>query len=195
MERSADQKGQCRQIIRERLRQLAPEARAQWSKQICERILGHPTFQAATSILLYVPLKDEVDLEWLFETSRGGGKQLALPRFLPETGHYSAFLVGDKPLIAGAFGILEPASDLPVPLNRLDFVVVPGVGFDARGRRLGRGKGFYDRLLSEAAGVKCGVCFDEQLLDSIPVEPHDVGVHFLATPSRWLDCRGSTLET
>jgi len=71
-------------------------------------------------------------------------------------------------------------------------IVAPGIAFDLRGRRLGRGKGFYDRLLANAAGVKCGICFDEQLLAEIPVEPHDVALDFIATPTRWQDCRGST---
>ncbi len=189
------QKKELRRIAREQIGAMSPDAQALASQKICEFFLESEIYHRAKSVLLYMPLVGEVDVGLVLKSANADGKRVALPRFLPETGHYGAFFVGDKPLAAGAFGVLEPALDNPVPLNRLDVVVVPGVGFDARGRRLGRGKGFYDRLLSEAAGVKCGVCFEEQLLESIPVEPHDVGVDFLATPSRWLDCRGSTPET
>jgi 5-formyltetrahydrofolate cyclo-ligase len=188
------EKRELRRIVRERMDGLSIEAQSEKSKLVCDLFLRQEVFERSESILLYMPLAREVDVQLIFQRSLAEKKRVALPRFSPETGSYGAFFVGDKPLVVGAFGILEPAQDNPVPLNRLDLVVVPGVGFDSRGRRLGRGKGFYDRLLSEATGVKCGVCFDEQLLETIPVEPHDVGVDFLATPSRWLDCRGSSPE-
>jgi 5-formyltetrahydrofolate cyclo-ligase len=72
-------------------------------------------------------------------------------------------------------------------LNRLDLVLVPGVAFDARGGRLGRGKGFYDRLLSAVNGTKCGVAFDEQIVDAVPVGPLDVLVNCILTPTRWIE--------
>jgi 5-formyltetrahydrofolate cyclo-ligase len=187
-------KQELRQLAKENVRGLSTETRRANSQAACELFLGQEPYRRSDSLLLYVALTGELDVRFIFERAQADGKRVALPRFLPETQRYGAFFAADKPLVAGAFGILEPALDNPVPLNRLDLVVVPGVGFDARGRRLGRGKGFYDRILSEATGVKCGICFEEQLLETIPVEPHDVGVDFLATPSRWLDCRGSTPE-
>jgi 5-formyltetrahydrofolate cyclo-ligase len=69
----------------------------------------------------------------------------------------------------------------------LDLVLAPGVAFDLQGHRLGRGKGFYDRLLADVRGVKCGVAFDEQIVDAVPVGPLDVGVDCLVTPTRWLE--------
>jgi 5-formyltetrahydrofolate cyclo-ligase len=192
---SFPEKQALRALARERMRALSTDAQAEQSLRACEIFLRQEVYRRAESILLYVALVGEVDLLLIFERAVADGKRLALPRFLPETQNYGAFFVGDKPLAPGAFGIPEPVQDNPVPLNRLDLILVPGVGFDLRGRRLGRGKGFYDRMLSEAAGVKCGICFDEQVLEVIPVEPHDVGVDFLATPSRWQDCRGSSPET
>ncbi len=180
--------------VRARVASLGPAAKAEQSSRACQALLASPIFQAAHSILLYMPLPDEVDVAPMFEGARAAAKAVALPRFVPETGAYAAFFIGDKPLRAGPFQVLEPPPDFPVPLNRLDLLVVPGLGFDWRGARLGRGKGFYDRLLSEAAGVKCGICFDEQIVAGIPVEPHDVGVQYLATPSRWQDCRGAIPE-
>jgi 5-formyltetrahydrofolate cyclo-ligase len=62
---------------------------------------------------------------------------------------------------------------------------VPGLAFDRFGRRLGRGRGFYDRLLAEIPGQRCGVAFDQQILEALPTEPHDSQMHALATPARW----------
>jgi 5-formyltetrahydrofolate cyclo-ligase len=76
-----------------------------------------------------------------------------------------------------------------VPLNQLDFLLVPGVAFDRSGRRLGRGKGFYDRLLAGVTGMKCGVAWDEQIVHELPAEPHDIAMDLMLTPSRWADCR------
>jgi 5-formyltetrahydrofolate cyclo-ligase len=71
-------------------------------------------------------------------------------------------------------------------LDQFDLVLVPGMAFDSSGNRLGRGQGFYDRLLAETSGVKCGVGYDFQLLEKIPAEPHDAKVDFILTPTRCL---------
>jgi 5-formyltetrahydrofolate cyclo-ligase len=69
-------------------------------------------------------------------------------------------------------------------------ILVPGVAFDLQGNRLGRGKGFYDRLLAEIRGVKCGVAFEEQIVDEIPVGSHDAAMDFIVTPSRVITITG-----
>ena len=79
-------------------------------------------------------------------------------------------------LVFGAFGILEPQGERPCPAGEIDLVVCPGVAFTADGRRLGRGRGYYDRYLGVPAfrGFRVGVCYAHQLVDDLPVEPHDV---------------------
>ena len=97
-----------------------------------------------------------------------------------------------KELRTGQFGIREPIESCPeLPLNRLDFVLVPGIAFDLQGRRLGRGKGYYDRLLAEVRGTTCGVAFDEQIVEELPVEPHDIHVNCILTPTRWIELRAA----
>ena len=73
-----------------------------------------------------------------------------------------------------------------VPLNRLDLALVPGLGFDARGHRLGRGKGHYDRLLAGFGGRKIGVAFDFQIMAEVPCEAHDIVLDDIVTPARWI---------
>lgn len=121
------------------------------------------------------------------------GKSLALPRFNSESAGYVPCRLdrNSGPLLAGRFGILEPGRDAPeVPANQLDLTLVPGVAFDPMGRRVGRGKGFYDRLLVTISGAKCGICFDQQIRSGLPMEPHDIKLDYVVTPTRWFECGG-----
>jgi len=94
----------------------------------------------------------------------------------------------EKDVLSGRFGIREPGEWCgEIELNRLDFTLVPGVAFDLQGRRLGRGKGFYDRMLAAVRGTTCGVAFDEQIVGEVPVEPHDTRVNCILTPTRWFE--------
>ncbi len=108
----------------------------------------------------------------------------------PHFGGYVACRITDlsKNIRVGEFGIREPVADCAqISLNLLDLILVPGVAFDLHGWRLGRGKGFYDRLLAAVRGFTCGVAFDEQIVAQIPVESHDVHVNCILTPTRWLE--------
>jgi 5-formyltetrahydrofolate cyclo-ligase len=137
---------------------------------------------------MFYPLPDELDISILLQVALALGKELALPRFEPASGSYLSAAVRslETDLKPGQFGTCEPAPGCQsVPLNRLDFALVPGVAFTLDGRRLGRGKGFYDRLLAGIRGLKCGVAFDQQLVDAIPTEPHDCRVDCILTPSLW----------
>jgi len=75
-------------------------------------------------------------------------------------------------------------------LSRLDLILVPGVAFDLCGCRLGRGGGFYDRLLAETHGVKCGIAFDEQITGEVPTGEHDLQMDFILTPTRCVETEG-----
>ncbi len=83
----------------------------------------------------------------------------------------------------GYMGIREPVEGMPAPVSDIDLVIVPGLGFDEAGNRLGRGRGFYDRFLRhpDFRGVSCALAFEEQVLPSIPVEPSDARVAMLVT--------------
>jgi 5-formyltetrahydrofolate cyclo-ligase len=185
-------KSELRQLARTRLSLFTPEQRRVLSTAAVAQLLALPEFQRAQRILGYLPLKDELDLSPALETALQSGKTVALPRYIPEQDAYCAALVTENfaSLSPGAFGILEPSAAAAImPLNQLDFVLVPGVAFDPSGRRLGRGKGFYDRLLANvnsADCIKCGIAVDEQIVIGIPAEPHDISVNLIVTPTRCL---------
>jgi 5-formyltetrahydrofolate cyclo-ligase len=187
-------KASLRSAVRARLKSRTAEQRAQASRQACTRLLEQSLWHRASSILAYTPLVDEVDIAMLVENALRISKTVALPQFdaLAQTYRACQIKAVGQDLVSGRFGILEPASHCPsVPVNQLDLILVPGVAFDGEGRRLGRGRGFYDRLLAEVEGAKCGVAFDEQVVAEIPVAPHDVVLDCIVTPGCWLDVRAA----
>ena len=177
-----------REQIRARLKSISPERRAAGSAQLCARLAAEKVFADAKTILFFAPLAGEPDIWPLLPEKLAAGKTVALPRFDAAKESYVAAVVKNPAtdLLAGKFGVREPAAACPVvALNQLDFILVPGVAFNLNGRRLGRGKGFYDRLLHSVSGATCGVAFDEQIVDAIPVEPHDICLTHILTPTRW----------
>jgi 5-formyltetrahydrofolate cyclo-ligase len=140
--------------------------------------------------MLFHPLPGEPNVRPLLVEALALGHEVVLPRFNQYAMEYEGVAVRSvEELKPGHFGILEPAPDSPVfALNRLDLTLVPGVAYDSEGRRLGRGKGYYDRLLGKVGGRTCGVAFDWQLVPEVPAEAHDVSVNLILTPSRWLRC-------
>jgi 5-formyltetrahydrofolate cyclo-ligase len=160
----------------------------QASRDIAVRLKEQSIWTKSQSILFFSPLAGEPDLRFLCSEAIAGGKRVAFPKYSAATDSYSAVAVADasRDLVPGQFGIPEPNSFcVEVPLNFLDLILVPGLGFSLAGVRLGRGKGYYDRLLASVVGVRCGVAFDWQVVAELPTEAHDVFVDCLATPSCW----------
>jgi 5-formyltetrahydrofolate cyclo-ligase len=121
------------------------------------------------------------------------GKIVTLPRYGASEDQYVACQIKDtrRDLGPGRFGILEPLDSCPTfDLNRLDFSLVPGLGFTLSGYRLGRGKGYYDRLLAKVPGVKCGVAFAWQAPVELVPEAHDIRLDYILTPALWHPVRG-----
>lgn len=180
-----DSKTELRQHIRERLEKISPAVRAVESIDLCERLKAQ--MQSAHTILFFAPLADELDIWPVLELSLALGCTCALPFFDAEKQTYGARVLNHlaTDIVIGKFGVREPAASCAeIPLNTFDLVLVPGMAFDLNGNRLGRGKGFYDRLLKEVSGIKCGLAYDFLLLEQIPTEPHDAKVDFIFTPSR-----------
>jgi 5-formyltetrahydrofolate cyclo-ligase len=183
-------KNELRKRLRARLRGMTEARRAGVSAKVCALLARQQVWREAKAVLFYAALPDEIDLGALLEQALAEGRTAALPRFFPETGAYAACQIENfsRDCAPGKFGIREPSAGCPIfPLNRLDLALVPGVGFDAAGHRLGRGRGFYDRLLAEATGVRCGVAFDEQMTPEIPSEPHDIALNYIVTSTQWVE--------
>jgi len=183
-------KASLREQVCARVQNISTAARVAASAQLRAQLMEQPVWATARSVLLFAPLPDEPDLWPLLNEAIAAGKTVALPAFIPGTNSYTARQIIDlaHDIVAGQFGIREPLPTCPeVPFNRLDLVFVPGVAFDTRGARLGRGKGFYDRLLAHVRGTKCGVAFEEQIVDAVPVGPLDIRLNCILTPTRWIE--------
>ncbi len=150
------------------------------SAKIMERLEETDLFRQASCIALYHAIPGEVQTAALIEKWYRE-KKLLLP-LIKGNDLRLLLYAGKDSLKAGAFGILEPTEDcMAVPESEIDLIIVPGVAFDRQHNRLGRGKGFYDRLLSTLDVPKIGICYDFQLKDRIPVEPFDRKMDLIVT--------------
>jgi 5-formyltetrahydrofolate cyclo-ligase len=178
-------KADLRQKIRAALGKISLAVRMVESLELCARL--EPQLPSAHAILFFAPLPDELDVWPLLEKLLPAKRICALPAFDSAAQGYSARRVRnlETDIKPGKFGISEPLPECEeIPWGQFDLVLVPGLAFDLTGNRLGRGRGFYDRILAAASGIKCGVAYDFQLLERIPVEKHDARVDFIFTPTR-----------
>jgi 5-formyltetrahydrofolate cyclo-ligase len=179
--------------IRARLEKLSAATREAASLKICAQLKEQPFFNNAATILFFAPLPDEADIWPLFQEVLAANKIVALPQFDAVAQNYIARRVQNLPdeIVTGQFWIREPKSSCAkIALADFDLLLVPGVAFDLRGNRLGRGQGFYDQLLAGVRGMKCGIAFDEQVVKEVPVGKMDVPADFILTPTRCLKIAG-----
>jgi 5-formyltetrahydrofolate cyclo-ligase len=181
------EKNELRTKIRTVVKSLSPEKCKSDSEKLCVLLKAQSLFQTARSILFFASLPQEPDLWPLLNETLSGKKLAALPCFDPDDEVYQPRRVTDLhvEILSGKFGIREPVeSCVAIPPNDLDLVLVPGVAFGLDGHRLGRGKGYYDRLLQDFTGEKIGVAFDEQIVETVPSEQNDVRMDLILTPTR-----------
>lgn len=192
MKPNAEIKAALRAQLRAELNAHPAALAAIASADICARVQNSSPWKSARTVLLFHPLPSEPNVTPLLAAALATGKLLALPRFNAATKVYEPvqILDLDRELIVGPFGVREPVAQCPrVEMKRLDLGFVPGLSFDARGHRLGRGKGYYDRLLTGFTGMKIGVAFDFQLVTEAPHEAHDISLDAVVTPTRWIEAK------
>lgn len=165
-------KKQLRKLIVEKRTALSAATLKAWSDEIMERLEQHPAFRAAHTVLLYHSMSDEVDTRAFIE-KWSASKQILLPVVKEEELELRLYDPKNG-FTAGTYGIMEPIGEPFVQHSEIDLAIIPGVAFDTFGHRLGRGKGYYDRLLPLLQAYKIGICFPFQLLNEVPVEAFDV---------------------
>ena len=139
------------------------------------RLLSHPRIKTAKTVMLYYSLPDEVDTHSLVDSLLMSGKHILLPRVTGEGTMELRRYTGPSDLAQGAYNIMEPTGEVFDDYAAIDLAVIPGVAFDSDGNRMGRGKGYYDRLLPKLANTyKLGICLPFQLVEKIPTDKHDV---------------------
>lgn len=169
------QKKEARRLVRQRSRELLGKSRVralsgEWLKDLEQRA----DFSSARVVLVFSSLPDEVPTQMLL-THWYQQKTLLLPTVIGDDLHLHPYQGEDK-LQMGAFGILEAQTPSWQELENIDLAIIPGLAFDAQGYRLGRGRGFYDRLLAHphfSTIPLLGLAYRFQQLDAVPHEQHD----------------------
>ncbi len=174
------------------------------SKKACSLLSDSEIYKKANMILAYMPMPEEVDITPIIKNALILGKYAAVPRIINGTNDMDFYLLensasGEESDIKefenqfdrGVFGIREPKESLKklsisdirnAAYEKSCLILVPALAFERSGARLGRGKGFYDKFLSALKGspvISCGVCFNFQILDSVPTETNDFAVDYI----------------
>lgn len=179
-------KRELRQAYLSRRREMSLDAVKRSSLAICKDISSTAWFQRSKRLLMYMPIRREVDLRPLMDVAWRKGKTVYLPKADPVTHAMDAYAVHSlDELKAGAYGILEPSADATkeADLEKLDCVFIPGVVFDRQGYRIGYGGGYYDRFLPRltSSTLLIGVAYAWQVVERIPRDAYDEPLHVLVT--------------
>lgn len=163
--------------IREKALALRSREDSKKSLIICKSLIETVEFSQARKIMIYMPIRDEVDTTQILVTAKAMGKKIYAPKVV-DSEYMIAKEVTEMGFKKGVFGISEP---LGAPAEGLDLLIVPAVAVDRRKRRVGYGKGYYDRFLKEKTGIKIALAYECQMFDEIPSEEHDVTLDFIIT--------------
>lgn len=181
-----------RQFMLAQRRELSAEERKVSGDIIQQLFMAMPSFAKARIIALYSPVRGEVETQAVMMAALREGKIVLFPVVCGEQLSFIS-VAGPHDMTRGAFGISEPCrSGAAYSPGEADLIVIPGVAFDRLGKRVGFGKGYYDRALHalEGSGKLVGFCYDFQLVDEIVAEPHDVAVDTIITEKKVLNLRG-----
>lgn len=181
-------KKELRQQLRHDISEISPAKIEELSHKACQLLFEQTEFKKAETVMVFLSMAGEIDTSPIVLRCWQDRKRVLAPkvswnqrRMLP----VEIRSLTDDLMVTG-MGIREPISGIPFPISLLDMVIVPGMGFDGKGNRLGRGRGFYDRFLAhpEFKGIACGLAFEQQFVKEIPVGPLDRNVDMLVTDKK-----------
>ena len=172
------QKKALRAAITARVRALPPSVRAAASESIARQVLALSEYRDAQSVFLYLSMPTEPDTRPLLAHTLAAGKRVYVPKCIGDGAMLAVRIRSTDALQPGAYGIPEPVDCSETAFaGELDLILVPCVAASRDGKRLGHGKGYYDRFLSGCADRTVCLCFAAALSDDIPTEPTDIPMH------------------
>lgn len=164
---------------------LSPALLARKSAAACDRLCASPEFHQASTIMIFLSIDNEIRTDAALRVALEHGKRVLVPHVIWQTRRMIPVRLQGLTdhMLTDKYGLRYPDRGRVVPVTDIDFLVVPGLGFDFRGNRLGRGGGFYDRFIAEGGfrGRVCGFALSDQVAPQIPVEGHDMTVDMLVT--------------
>lgn len=163
-------------------RDMSTELKAGFDSKIADRVCASITYRHCTDILLYASMGSEIDTWKLFDMAIKAGKKVAFPRTFEDNTMKYYYCSSKDDLEKRENGIYEPREDLPeyVP-SHLSLCIIPAVVFDKDGYRIGYGKGFYDRFISNFPGVKMGLVYSNMIIPKVPRGRFDKHVDIIIT--------------
>lgn len=178
-------KAELRQNLRNGLLDMSSEMRRQKSLQACSNLVSLPQFTDSSTVMIFLSLSYEVDTAAAIEQAWSQGKTVVVPRTSRKQRTMDPIRIESfqEEFSVSPFGLRTPVSQVVVPLEEIDLVVAPGLGFDVQGNRLGQGGGYYDRFLCrpQLKAHRCGFAFDQQVVPCVPCEDTDQTMEFLVT--------------
>lgn len=181
----SEKKAELRREVRALRRGIGAEERALAAQAVAERLMRFEELTGARFVLAYMSMKFELDILPSVERLKSVGVTPVFPLCVEEGGLKLLVPAEENGFNVGAYGILEPdiTTAVEIEASMLDAIILPAIAFDAAGRRLGQGGGYYDRLLSRTSCFKVAVGFDCQLVPEVPTEETDRAVDAVVTPS------------
>jgi len=186
-------KKNLRKQIAEKRKLLSRQAILEKSNKIANRLLKFDKYQQSKKIMLYIATKTEVQTQNIIESAQKEYKNIYIPIIFPKKHALKPSLVKDfeKELALGDLGVYQPREEFYriVSPDELDLVIIPGVAFNKRGDRLGRGGGYYDRFLKQLRKQVpiIALAFEVQIVEDIPLEESDMPVDFIITEQRIIE--------
>lgn len=181
-------KNRIRENNKKKRNAILPEKKRELDAKICNRIMSLVSFRFAETILLYAPVNSEIDTTPIALVALAAGKKVAYPRCIPGTSEMEFHYVNSvEELHSGALNIPEPLESAPkfsksdIDTKEKCLCIIPALAFDKRGYRLGYGKGFYDRYLSDAKVIKAGVIYSDLFVEKVPNGRFDLKVDFIVS--------------
>lgn len=178
-------KERLRRDLRKRLLAIVEKQRIEKNHKTCQNLISTPEFKNASTVMMYLPLPREVDVSEVILYAWQLGKRVVFPKISWEQRHMIPVEINslEAEFTTEISGLRNPVTGVPIPFEEIDLVVTPGLGFDKKGNRLGRGGSYYDNFFKneKLRALKCGLAFEEQVLDFVPTTEHDEPMDFLVT--------------
>ena len=179
------EKAQVRDRLRAILTALPEQQLCAQSAAACAFLQALPEFQSAAVVMMFLSISHEIETVVAVSSAFEQGKTVVVPCVVWATRRMIPVVLDslDCAMTTDRYGLRTPVPSQPIATEGIDLIVVPGMGFDRNGHRLGRGGGFYDRFLADTnfRGLTCGFALEQQIIPHVPVNQHDVPVDIIVT--------------
>lgn len=176
-------KDDIRSEMKAKRRALSLSEQLEMSNCITNNFLSLDCYKKSSVVMVYMSAFKEPSTAAIIDSLKRDNKKIIVPISNMENFTITPSYLSEN-LVSGAYSIAEPQKCIPADINDIDLALIPGIAFDAKGARIGFGKGYYDRFLSEFKGLKIGLCYNFQVFSDIPVSEHDIKMDMIITEKR-----------